>query len=245
MAHALKSPRLDTRAALLEAAGPVFARVGFQATTVKEICDRAGANIAAVNYHFGDKMGLYQEVLRRAHELTTDFRKLISGSEKLPPHTRLRFFIHAFLEHLFGEGQPSWFARVIAHEMASPTSALTQLIETEARPGFERLKKIICDIILRPVNDDEVVLCANSVMGQCLHYFHSRQIVAELWPGLEMTSERVNQIADHVTQFSLLALAQIGQGKSGTRKRGQISPTKKTEARTAKSIAPKGTARTR
>ena len=245
MSRAPKPPRLDTKAALLEAAGPVFARVGFQAATVQEICDRAGANIAAVNYHFGDKMALYQEILRRAHESTTEARKRVGLSDKFPPHARLQFFIHAFLEHLFGEGQPSWFARVIAHEMAAPTPALTQLIETEARPGFERLKKIVSDIILRPVNDEEVILCANSVMGQCLHYFHSRQVVAELWPGLEMTSGRVNQIADHVAQFSLLALAQIAQGKSGKQKRGLISPTKKKKARTAKPIALIHAARTR
>ena len=56
----------DTQAKLLEAAGQVFAEVGFQAATVREICARAGANVAAVNYHFGDKMGLYIEALRQS-----------------------------------------------------------------------------------------------------------------------------------------------------------------------------------
>ncbi len=55
----------DTRANLLDAAGRVFAERGYQSATIREICRKAGANVASVNYTFGDKMGLYTEVLRR------------------------------------------------------------------------------------------------------------------------------------------------------------------------------------
>jgi len=55
---------MKTREKLIEAAGQVFAERGFQEATVREICSRAGTNGAAVNYHFGDKLGLYTEVLR-------------------------------------------------------------------------------------------------------------------------------------------------------------------------------------
>src|SRR5437016_3170156 len=54
----------DTRARLIEAAGAVFAEQGYRAATVRDICARAGANVAAINYHFRDKMGLYVEVVR-------------------------------------------------------------------------------------------------------------------------------------------------------------------------------------
>jgi len=60
-----KRPEL-TRDKLIEAAGHVFAEHGYRAATIREICRRAGANVASVNYTFGDKMGLYTEVLRHS-----------------------------------------------------------------------------------------------------------------------------------------------------------------------------------
>ena len=52
---------LETRQRLLEPASEVFAQKGFRDATIAEICREAGANVAAVNYHFGSKGELYVE----------------------------------------------------------------------------------------------------------------------------------------------------------------------------------------
>src|SRR5476649_200862 len=88
----------ETRRQLLEAAGEVFAEVGFRDATVREICRRAGANIAAINYHFGDKETLYAEVLSYSHGKTLEkFPPLLGIASDAPPEKKLRAFVQSLL----------------------------------------------------------------------------------------------------------------------------------------------------
>src|SRR3954469_17924131 len=98
-----------TRQSLLEAAGEVFAEVGFRAATVREICQRAGANIAAVNYHFGDKEKLYLEVLRHAQRYAAEKYPTNMGvTAAATPEEKLQAFIRSFLLRIFDEGSLAW-----------------------------------------------------------------------------------------------------------------------------------------
>ena len=73
-------PDLKTRQRVLEAAVEGFAEHGFRKATVRNICKRANANVAAINYHFRDKEGLYTSVLQYAHQC---------ACEKYPPQVGL------------------------------------------------------------------------------------------------------------------------------------------------------------
>ena len=64
MSHQVEEQQVtESRQRLLEVAEELFAHRGFDGTTVREICDRAGMNVAAVNYHFGDKETLFVEAV--------------------------------------------------------------------------------------------------------------------------------------------------------------------------------------
>ena len=101
-----------TKHRLLEAAGEVFAERGFEGATVREICARAGANVAAVNYHFGDKRELYRATLFHAYR-TVDERIPIDGGAppSAPPEVRLRALIGAFVARMTAPGRPIWHTR--------------------------------------------------------------------------------------------------------------------------------------
>src|SRR3954451_13390377 len=88
-----------TKAKLLEAAGEEFAEKGFDAGRIRSICRRAGANLAAVNYHFGDKEQLYVAAVLEAHRCGTE----MPPAGELPPGTpaeQLRRYIHFFLSNV-------------------------------------------------------------------------------------------------------------------------------------------------
>jgi AcrR family transcriptional regulator len=192
-----------TREKLLDVAGRIFADRGYRAATIREISVAAGANVAAVNYHFGDKLGLYTEVVQqsvRAAEIEAIHSAL---DQSAPPEEILRAVIRARLRSICRGDLPDWHFRILAHELAQPTPALRQVISEVGRPIFERLLQLIGGMIGLPANDDKTRLCAISVMGQILAYVFAGPLLAGVWPELKMTPEQVERIADHIADFSL------------------------------------------
>ena len=205
----LTQPELDdTRARLLAAGGEVFAEHGFQAATVRDICTRAGANIAAVNYHFRDKAGLYLAVLRHS----------MSAGGGLPeprdaallaetPEQALRLMISAMLLRMhYPSTERACHLRIMVHEMAQPTDALPRVVEEIMRPNYVAMRQILARLLNRPADDDVTRLCAHSIIGQVVHYAHAVPVINLLWPELRTTPERLNAIAAHISDFSLSAI---------------------------------------
>ena len=192
-----------TRDKLLDVAGRIFADRGYRAATIREICVAAGANVAAVNYHFGDKLGLYTEVVQesaRAAEVEgiQNALDMVAPAEEI-----LRAVVRARLRSLCKADRPDWQFRILTHELAEPTPALRRLINKVGRPLFQRLLELIGGMIGLPADDDTTRLCAISVMGQILVYVLASPLLTGVWPELKMTPMQVDYIADHIADFSL------------------------------------------
>ena len=88
----------ETRQRLLDVAVRLFSTYGFKRVTVREICREAGANVAAINYHFGDKLGLYTEVVKTAIDAIRGTSELsMQAGEGGTAEERLRAFVRVFL----------------------------------------------------------------------------------------------------------------------------------------------------
>jgi TetR/AcrR family transcriptional regulator, regulator of cefoperazone and chloramphenicol sensitivity len=198
-----------TREALLEAAAEIFARRGFAATTVREICDQAGANIAAINYHFGDKAGLYAEVLTHALKCARQkYPPHLGTTEKSSAETRLRAFIESFLLRLFDDGRHAWHGKLMSREMVEPTAALDRLVEDEIRPMAQILHGIVRELLGRKATDETVRLCSLSIVSQCLFYHQCRPVLQRLFPAVKIDPGAAAPLAEHITNFSLGAIQQ-------------------------------------
>ncbi len=203
--------RDETRRQLLEAAGEVFAEAGFRDATVREICRRAGANVAAVNYHFGDKETLYTEVLRYAHGKALEkYPPLLDVPADAPPEQKLRAFVLSFLLRIFDRGPNAWHGKLMSREMIEPTAALDSLVEERMRPMAGQLREIVAEILGCPPDDERVRLCGMSVVSQCVFYHHCRPVVSRLFPNqLPQEAADVERLAGHITRFSLAAMKQM------------------------------------
>jgi AcrR family transcriptional regulator len=204
----------STRQRLLETAGEMFAEHGYDNATVREICRRAGSNVAAVNYHFGDKEGLYAAVLEFADETAEQVAPLATElAGELTPEQRLHAFVRSLLLRMLGQGPKAWHVKLMAREMVDPTSALERVIERSYRPHFERLQAIVRDLVEGEMDAATLRLTVMCVVGQCVHFYHARPVISRLQPELKYRPEDIEMLAAHVTRFSLAALKHLSVGK--------------------------------
>ncbi|HYO80854.1 MAG TPA: CerR family C-terminal domain-containing protein [Bryobacteraceae bacterium] len=212
--------REDTRARLLETAGRLFAEHGYDSVTVRQICNEAGANIAAVNYHFGDKQSLYLEVVTSVLQFPQRALERVGDG---PPEQQLRRFITEYLTGLLRPEGSAWALRLVQLELARPTAALAQVVDNVIRPTERGLRNIIARITGLDPQSERVRMCAHSVIGQCLHYRHAEPVFAHLWPDLWNQPERLQSVADHIASFSLHGLEGLKHERrthKGDRKNG-------------------------
>ena len=195
-----------TKARLLEAAGQEFAEKGFDAARVRSICRRAGANLAAVNYHFGDKEQLYRAALLEAHRCGTEILPE-SVFQDGTPAEHLRRYISHFLGHVLAMKDEAnrWHYALMIREMLQPTAALEFLVREAIRPRFERLLGILRRVCPE-AEERRLHALAFSVIGQCLHYkmaapVSRRLIGAEAYQALDLEF-----LTGHITNFCLAAL---------------------------------------
>jgi TetR/AcrR family transcriptional regulator, regulator of cefoperazone and chloramphenicol sensitivity len=209
---AMDTETTETRTRILEAAAVVFAEHGFAATTIRMICGRAQVNLAAVNYHFGNKEGLYREVLRYVRQCAYDRYPPTSGlTGEATPEQRLHAFIRSFLLRTSGDERNLGFGTLVMRELVEPTTALDMLVDEGIRSLFGQLVDIVRALMGDRVKQDMVLACARSIMSQCLFYLFSRPVISRMAPEHKFNPDNVEMISEQIMHFSLHALRGIAE----------------------------------
>ncbi len=193
----------DTRQRLIKTAAALFADRGFRNVTVREICQGASANVAAVNYHFRDKFGLYRAIIETAIQVMRETNEAtLEAGRGLPPSERLRAYIQVFLERLSGHDRMSWINKLMAREMEEPTEALDLIGREVMAPRHDHLAQIVSDIAAIPAADPRVIRAVMSIQSQCL-VFARRGRMPSPW---NEATEDLSATSDHIARFSIAGI---------------------------------------
>jgi AcrR family transcriptional regulator len=207
-----RSDSRETRRRLLAAASEVFAEKGFWEATNADICEKAKVNTAAVNYHFISKENLYVETWKysfersiRAHPVDGGVSPDSTAQERL--HGRIKSFIQRITD-------PETHDLEIMHkEVVNPTGLLAETITKAIEPIDQGLKLVIQELLGSSASEQQVLFCFISIMSQCLGFvMHLR--ASKNAPGFQPTSLpqlgiNVEEVADHITQFSLAGINRL------------------------------------
>ncbi len=208
-----KKPDRDTQARLLKSACEVFAEKGYREATLAEICERANANIAAVNYYFRDKATLYAEAWRRSFQRSLEVYpadgKVPPGA---PPEERLRGRIQSILDRI--ADPQSYEFDILYKELVNQTGLLADVMRESIEPIRRGLFALMRELLGEKATDLQVQLCQMSIRAQCFDLIireQRRKTFPEggKLPGPPFLDVDVAVIADHILRFSLAGIREI------------------------------------
>jgi TetR/AcrR family transcriptional regulator, regulator of cefoperazone and chloramphenicol sensitivity len=201
---------LETRQQLLQAAGEVFGEHGYANATSKEICERANANVAAVNYHFGGKDGLYAAVLEEAHARLISLDALAAAAHSpIDPRLKLKMFIGRIVGEISKRGAESWELRVLSREVLSQSTMMDRMVDNQIVPKSRLFRAVVGEIMQLPAEHPAVSRSIVNIMGPCvLLLIASRSVQKKALPYLDLNPET---LTNHMVTFALAGLDAVAR----------------------------------
>ena len=199
-----------TKERILDNAEVLFAQKGYQAVSVREITSAAHCNVAAVNYHFGNKENLYLEVFRarwvpRARRVFSSFRKSLAAHEPLSAQAVVRGLAKAFLEGPLSDEERLRHSQLMTREMTQPTKAFDYVSEQVLEPFFHELADKLRSVLTGELGTDQLLLNIFSIFGMVLYFNFARVAVSRI-TGREYDTAFKTRLVEQITEFSLVGL---------------------------------------
>lgn len=202
---------VGTKLALIEAAGELFAAQGFEGASVRAIAEKAGANVASINYHFGSKENLYTEVMRyvvyRGRSVTPSVAVAADARLDTPEGAAevIREIVKADFAAFYAADQPPWYGRLITRSLLDPTPALRAVVKQIFEPDHEALKVIF--MRARPgMTAEDARFWAFALTGQVVFYEFCRAPVLLHLKWEQYDPAFLETAANHVADSVIAAL---------------------------------------
>lgn len=201
----------NTRSLLIETAGKLFAENGLEGTSVRAIAEKAGANIAAVNYYFGSKENLYREVLMFVAKRgeTYPALHLLENPDilcsKEGKAEAIRRIVYEKFKVIFARGTPEWYWKLMIRSMLD---ASNPAVEAVVRKVFEPEHRAIIQIVqaIKPDVDEQTAhMWGFLLFGAVSFYVFAKTPILLLMGKDEYSEYFIDAAAQFVTDALLAA----------------------------------------
>lgn len=198
----------NTRDRLIKIAMEMFAEHGYDKTSVRELARKADANIAAINYHFGGKEGLYQAVLEYivdymdswAMPLIDEYNTFLNEQDgKFEMNKTISWieeFIDAFLNRAFESYESNILLhKIIAREQLKPTLGFDKIYSLAS---LKLAEHIITDLLskISSVSEDRIIIYTNSIIGLMHRFISANSSIRKELKVDDFTSEQKEDIKE-------------------------------------------------
>lgn len=195
----------NTKQLLLDAAEVLFSERGYEAIGIREIVDRAGANLAAIKYHFGSKRDLYNETVRRLLDrvhANGNIWDLISGpfENSTAAAGALGAFVGQHCYRVLEGGLSTSAARLFLMEAIWPSEAFDDVIAEHFKPCMEKLETVIREINPR-ISEYEATTLAQNVMAPMAYQRIYRRIIDSMDSNGQPIEAHAIELAASISSF--------------------------------------------
>jgi AcrR family transcriptional regulator len=196
-----------TRRQLIAHATRIFATKGYAATSTREICQAAGANVAAIHYYFGDKEALYRAVLAEPiRALTEQFGSFDDPS--LPFEDAIRRVLEPFVVMaLVDDPEAPHVERLHLREALEPSAVFRDVVARVIAPQHDALASLLarhCGLA-RP--DIAIQQLAFALVAMANDYCVSREFIKLLAPEVLERRDAARQIVERLVGYAGALLA--------------------------------------
>ncbi|MDQ1335650.1 MAG: TetR/AcrR family transcriptional regulator, regulator of cefoperazone and chloramphenicol [Thermodesulfobacteriota bacterium] len=200
----------DSKDRILDKAEALFAEKGFHAVTVREITQAAHCNLAAVNYHFGNKQNLYLEVFRtrwmpRARRVQACFKDVLSTQDGRSLAGIVHALAEAFLKGPLTDDERLCHSQLMIREMAKPGLATDMLVDEVIKPFFGDLVVLLGPYLPENGERERVMLDIVSIFAMVIYFNFARVPVTRV-TGQEYDEVFKERLVEHIVRFCLKGL---------------------------------------
>lgn len=207
----------ETRARLLEAGVRLFAENGFKGVSVRELCAAADANVAAIQYHFGGKDGLYHAIFTTTlDEDEARFRESIDNMNMIIDAARgdreqlglaLSMYIKSFFARFPFNEHKRWFSVLVTRELSFPGQGFDLIFERRAKPSQQVFARIIAALDGVEEDSESARLQAHVLTGTIMSVVISRNILFRTMEWESFTPQSLTMLSDVISKLVFNSLS--------------------------------------